>query len=380
VPPPNLPPRPPSPQLDRSQPDPYRRGAQTPPAASDRNSYPVDQGPDDEVNGQLRAGPTQDPRRGAALSRPFSALPPTPTRPSHIPSQCAYIHTASEQLSLGTSTPSTPTLPQPPQLMHPSRLAHLETSTFGPAITGNSEPTVIAAPTPRPHPSLSIQPIPVPRSEVEVPSTPTKPPGMHPDRVPFLSTNSRSSSAVSPTQPSLHATPNGSQQYVPSEEHFVDRSLSTFLTNETVPPRDERIASSSRVTLDDLVPSHAHGFSNLAPSFSTSFNQHFPPQTHKTQNQSPNQNKKGKAAQKRKASEALLPPRPPKSPKIQRGKSGNGNNVSVPGPAGIQGKALKKKWRKRKGKGKGNGQPGPSNSRRDKPDYDPGRSHALGRM
>ena len=255
--------------------------------------------------------------------------------------------------------------------MHPSRLAQLETNGFGPAFTVNSESAIVAAPTPRPHPSLSIQPVQVPHSE-DVPSTPTKPPGMHPDRIAFLSTDNRPPSAVTSTQFSPHVNLSGSQQHKPPEERFVDRfpSLPTFSPNETVLPQDEPIASSSRVTLDDLGRSHAYGSRDLSSFTSFNFNdQHIPPRAHKDPSQSPSPSKNGKAAQKRKASEALLPPKPPKSPKIQKfekGRSGNGNNAGGPGPAEVQGMALKKKWKKkrRRGKGKANSQPEPSNSRR----------------
>lgn len=373
--PPNLPQKPPSPWQDKFQQGPHRRGAQTPPTASDQNSYPVHQDPDDEVNDSLRTGPTQDPRRKAAPSRSLSTLPPTPTRSFHsgpIFSQPTTFRSASEELSPSTSAPPTPTLPQPFHGMHPSRLARLETDVPSPTITNNSPPPASTIPIPRPQPILSVS---MPRSE-STPSILTEPPaGMHPERFTFFTADNRSSSTVTRTQSPPHTSLNNSQQYLPPVERFVDplRSLPSFIsgTNATVGP----IPSSSRVRLDDLVTSPAPAFPSVisSPPPFNSDSQRTPSYPHKDPNRSPSPSKKGKAAQKRKASEALPSPKPSdprKRGKVEKWKLGHE-------PARVQGMTLKKKKRGRKKKDKANGQPGPSNSRRDGPSDDPGRSRGL---
>ena len=374
--PPNLPQKPPSSWQDELQQGPHRRGAQTPPTASDQNSYPVHQGPDDEVNDSLWTGPTQDPRRGAAPSRPPSILLPTPTRSFHsapVFSQPTTFRSAPEKLPPSTSAPPTPTLPQPFRGMHPSRLAQFETSGSSPAIN-NFPPPVSVVPTSRPQPILSM---PMPRSD-STPSTLTKPPtGMHPERIAFLTTDDRPSSTVIPIQSPPHTSLN-SQQHPPPEGSLTYplRSLPSFLsgTGASVGP----IPSSSRVTLDDFVTPPVPKFTDLVfppPPFNSN-NQYTPTHPRNGPNLSPNQSKKGKAAQKRKASEALPSPKPPKLRKggrAEKGKPGHGNRG--PEPARVQGKASNKKWKRRNGKA--NGQPGPPNSRRDGPGHDPGRSRGL---
>jgi len=371
--PPNLPQKPSSTWQDKFQQSPHRRGAQTPPTASDQNSYPVHQGPDEEVNDSLRTGPTQDPRRKAAPSRSLSTLPPIPTRSFHsspIFSQPTTFRSASEELSPSTSAPPTPTLPQPFHGMHPSRLAQLETDVYSPTITNNLPPAS-TTPIPRPQPILSVT---MPRSE-STPSILTKPPaGMHPERFTSLIADNRSPSTVTWTQSPPHTSLNNSQQHLPPVERSIDplRSLPSFLsgTNVTVGP----IPSSSRVRLDDLVTSPAPAFPSVIsspPPFSSD-SQRTPSHPHKDPNRSPSPSKKGKAAQKRKASEALPSPKPSdprKRGKVEKWKLGHE-------PARVQGMASKKK-RPRKRKDKANRQPGPSNPRRDGPGHDPGRSSGL---
>lgn len=372
--PPNFPQKPPSPWQDKFQQGPHRRGAQTPPTASDQNSYPVHQSPDDEVNDSLRTGPTQDPRRKAASSWSLSTLPPTPTRSFHSGptfSQPTAFCSASEELSPSTSAPPPPTLPQPFHGMHPSRLTQLETDVSSPTITNNPLPPASTTPIPRPQQILSVS---MPRSE-STPSILTKPPaGMHPERFTFFTADNRSSSTVTRTRFPPHTSLNNSQQYLPSVERFVDplRPLPSFLsgTNDIVGP----IPSSSRVRLDDLVTSPAPAFPSVVSSpppfnFDSQYTPSHPP---KGPNRSPSPSKKGKAAQKRKASEALPSPKPSdprKRGKAEKSKLGHE-------PARVQGMAPKKKrWRKKKDKA--NGQPGPSNSRRGGPGHDPGRSSGL---
>jgi len=359
--PPNLPQKPPSPWQDGFQQGPHRRGAQTPPTASDQNSYPVHQGPDNEMNNSLRTGPTQDPRRSAAPSRSLSTLLPTPTRSFHpgpiFPQPTAF-RSASEELSPSTSAPPTPTLPQPFHGMHPSRLAQLETDVYSPAITNNSLPPASTTPILRPQPILAK------------PSA-----GIHPERFTSFTADNRSSSAVIRTQFPPHTSLNNSQQHLPPVGRFVDplQSLPSFPsgTNVTVGP----IPSSSRVRLDDLVASPAPAFPSVvsSPPPFNSDSQHTPSHTHKDPNRSPSPSKKGKAAQKRKASEALPSPKP--SDPRKRGKVEKRKRRREPVRA--QGVAPKtRRWRKRKDGA--DGQPGPSNPRRDGPGHDPGGSGGLG--
>lgn len=138
--------------------------------------------------------------------------------------------------------------------------------------------------------------------------------------------------------------------------------------NATILPQGGPIPSSSRITPDDVITSPTVGFPHLVSS-STSFNfdnRHVPAQTHEDPNQSPSQRKKGKATQKRKASDALPPPeslKPPKMQKVGKGKPGRGNDTNGQTPW----KPKNKKNRKRKGKAKlnMNNQSGPSNSHRE---------------
>jgi hypothetical protein len=113
--------------------------------------------------------------------------------------------------------------------------------------------------------------------------------------------------------------------------------------------------------LDDVTTSTAPGVPPLA-SFTAppnSHNQHAPAQAHNKPNRT--RTKRGKGAQKRKASEALPPLEPPKPPKIQKVGEGS-SNTGGPGAANIQGKSKKSKnKKKKKGKTNLNGQPRPSN-------------------
>lgn len=335
-----------------------------PPAASDQNSYPVHQGPDDEVKDPVRTGPTQDPRRTVAPSRLPSTLPLAITRLFHqepASSQPTTFPTVPERLPPSTSASPTPTLPQPSHTTYPSRLAQLEAKALSPAT--NNSPPVFTTPTPKP------QPVPIAHFE-SASSTPTKPPaGMHLERTVSLSVGDRPLSKFTPTQPPPHASLNDSQQHPPSEQLSVNpsRSLLTFPSgaNAIALPRNGLIPSSSRVTLDDLVVSPVSGSPNpvSSPTYFESSNQRLPAHPHENPNRSSNQDRRDKAAQKRKAFEVSSPrpPKPPKMPKVEKGKSRHGNDTSGPVPAPVQGKALKKKKKKR-GKGKANGQPGLSNA------------------
>ena len=83
-------------------------------------------------------------------------------------------------------------------------------------------------------------------------------------------------------------------------------------------------------------------------------------ETHEDPGQRQNQGERGKAAQKRKASEVLPHPRPPKSPKTQKAEgSGRGTKGGVSGT--VQTKGEGKKKRRKKKKVKLNGQPRSSN-------------------
>jgi hypothetical protein len=277
--PPHLPSKPPPP----SHPGPQRRGTQTSPAASDRNSYPLQQGPDDGVDGPPQTGPTQDPRRTAFLSLSSPILLPNPT----------------SSLDLGPcssqSTPSTPILPQSFQGIHPSRLARLRTDVFDPAFTNNSELPAVANPTVGPPQSLPTRSVSMSRSE----SAPIIPTGMHPDRIPLLSAHDRPPSTSTSTAP----------------EVLLPGSFATPLISSNQP-----------------TPTEAHNKPDPSPGWS----------------------KKGKAGQKRKASEPLPPDpyKPPKFLKGKRGKRGGGKNTGGSGKA--QGGS-------RKRKAKATSQPGPSN-------------------
>jgi len=330
VPPPILPRKSP-PWVDDPQQGPQQRGAETSPVAPDQNSYPSHQGPGDEVNNSLRAGPTQDPRRSAAPPRSSSTFPLTPTRsprPGPISPQSTTFHIVYEQSPPLTSAPPTPTLPRPFHGMHPSRFTRLETDAFSPSTTRDSEPPVIATPTLRPQPNLP----PTTRSE-NTPSIPIQPlVGMHPDRVALLTDPNQLSSAVTPTPFPLHASLNGSQQRPVPVDH--SRSLPTFLsgTNATVPPRDGPIPSSSRLTLDDVATPTAPGFPHFSPftTSSNSINQHTPTQTHGNPNQSPHRGKNGSGTRKRRPSETLKSKR--KRKRLEK-KNGKTNLNKQPGPS-----------------------------------------------
>jgi hypothetical protein len=375
VPPPNLPPKPPSPWLDDPQQgSQQRRGAETLPAASNQNSYPFHQGPDDEVNDPR--GPTRDPRRSAPPPRPFSILPLPATTPIHSPNpgldldgtsqpnspQPTISHTASKQLPPSTSASSTP-IPSLPQLsrgIYQSRIPQLEIDAFKSTNTNNYEPPVAATPTPRSHPSLPIRSMSTPH--LGSASTSTQPlTGMHPDRFALLSSHNRPSSAATSTQLLPRTSLDGSQ-------------LSPTFLSGTISPRDGPIPSSSRIRLDDVAGSTTHGFPPLVSftSSSNSRNQYASIQTHVN----PNQSKKAKNAQKRKAFEALPPPKPPKPAKMQRTgkwKPGQGNNGGGPGAAQLPvlgKKPNNRRGKKKKGKITLNSQPGPSNLHREEGERD----------
>lgn len=347
--PPRLQSKPPSPLPEESQQGPQRRGTQTPRAASDQNSYPFQQGPGDGVGYPPQTGPTRDPRRNAVLSLSPPILLPNPTsslHPESYPSQ---------------PTPSIPSLPQSLHGMHPSRLVRLRADVFNPVVTNSSETPLVANLTSGPLRNLPTRPVSMSSSGSSL-STPT---GMHPDRIPLLSAHHRPFPTVASTRPSPYAASGDPRPHqTPGERSAESFWRSPVFPSEnysTVLPRDGSIPSSSRLTLDGVAASITPG-PLLPGSFIASLNsgnQPTPTETYRSPDLSPNRNKKGKAAQKRKASEVLSPPipsKPPKIPKTKKRKRRSGKNTGGPGAWGGLGKK----------KVKVIGQPGPSNNRHGK--------------
>lgn len=339
-------------------PDDPRGGAETSQAASHQNSYPSHQGPDDEANDLRQASRTRDPRRSAAPPQPPSTLPPTLTRSLHpepLPPQPITSRIVYKQIPTLTSALPTPTLLQSSHGIHPSRVAQLETNAFSPTID-NSEPPIVATPSPILQPSTLIQPVPTSRSE-STPSIQSQPPvGMHPDRIALLPAPIQPSSVVTSTQIPSHVTSSGLQQHPPPDGHLIDRSrsLPTFLSgrNAPLPPPGGSIPLSSRIALDDVGISTAPGLPPLVSfnTLSNSDSQYIP----RSPIQSPIQSKGG---QKRKASEVF--PLPERPEPLRMPKTGKGNNTG--GTETAKSRTRPKKRKRRKGKANLNGQPGPSN-------------------
>lgn len=343
---PHLPPKPPPPWPDKSHQGPQRRGTQTSPAAFDRNSYPFQQGPDDEVDDPPQTGPTRDPRRTAVLSLLPPILLPNPTSSLHSGSRSSQ------------STPSTPALPQFFQGVHPSRLARSGTDAFDAAFN-NSESPVVANPTPEPSRSLSTCPTSMSRSESAV----LIPTGMHPDRIALLSAHDRPPPTNTSTQLPPHASDDDLQlplTWGRRPTKLAERSSSFLLGNYfPIIPRDGPIPSSSRVTLDGVAASTTSGLL-LPGSFVTTPNSGNPPtsaESHNHPDPSPNRSKKGKKGKKRKAS-GPHPSNPNKLPKFPKGKKRKrvrDKNTGGPGGAKAWGGGGSRKKRV-----KATDQPGPS--------------------
>lgn len=341
--PPHLPPKPPSPWLDDPHQGPQRRGAQTPSATSDQNSYPFHQGLDEEAGDPVQTGPTQDPRRSARRSSAVPSLSPltlvpnptSPPCPGSVLSQSIPTLVSSGYAPPLILAPQTLTLSSASRGMHPSRVAQLGAN--NPAIITNTEPPVLADLTSGPLRGLPTRPVAMSRSE-SAPSIITQfPAGMHPDRIALLSAHDRPSPTVSSTRPPLLATPDDSQPHQLLGEPSVERPSSL----PTSPSGTD-----------------AAGLLLNAPTFNSN-HQHTPTEVHNNPNQRPNW---GGGAQKRKASEILLPPNPPKSPKVQKvgkWKPGNGT-IGVSGAAQTKGKFGRRGRRGKKKKAKPViGQPGP---------------------
>lgn len=362
--PPHSPAKSPSPRPDNPHQDPRRRGAQTPPAASDRNSYPFQQGSDDEADNLSQAGPTQEPYHNAVLSLPSPIFLPNPTSSLHsgsVPSHSAPIRTSLQRSHPSISAPWSPTLSQPNHGAHPSHVIQLGANNS--TIVNNPVLPVAADFTPRPQRSLPTRPAHMPRSESTPSISARLPAGVHNDRIALHAAHNQFSPAAASARPPPRATFDDSQMHSP--ECAVERSqslpISLSETDATVLPQDGHIPPPSPPTLDatatSITPGPLHPRSSVIP-FDSSY-QHTPAEIRKNPILlGSNQREQGKAAQKRKASEALPPPDPPNPPKIQkveRRESGDGNDTDDSGAAPAQGGLQKQRT-------KPASQPGPLNS------------------